>query len=151
MSPDWTEVVFALEGPRDERVRVELHHPDGVENVRPTSPDAWFSVGSRLSRSSAPARPETPKPTRRPSKPPPLTETMTVLAWADEFENEAVRKVFVHIERHGAITEPEVTNFLGSPRAFRTFSREFDVFVTKLPFKVRVESGEGGKRYVKDN
>ncbi|MBI4818905.1 MAG: BREX-6 system phosphatase PglZ, partial [Deltaproteobacteria bacterium] len=151
VSQTWTELFFALEGPRDERARVELHHPDGVETVRAAMPEAWFSVGSRLSR-SAPARPETPRPTRRPSKPPPVeTTTTTVLAWADAFETEAVRKVFVHIEKHGAITEPEVTQFLGSPRAFRTFSREFDGYLLKLPFKVRVESGEGGKRYVKDN
>ena len=40
--------------------------------------------------------------------------------------------------------------FVGSPRAFRRFSLEFDGYLKKLPFKVRVEPGAEGKRYVKE-
>jgi hypothetical protein len=58
--------------------------------------------------------------------------------------------VFLHIEKHGMITEPDVTHLLGSPRAFRRFSLEFDLHLEKLPFRVRVESGAGGKSYVRE-
>ena len=54
------------------------------------------------------------------------------------------------IASEAIVTEPEVTNLLGSPRAFRRFSLEFDVHLAKLPFRVRIETGEGGKRYVRE-
>lgn len=133
MSNDWAEVFFGLEGPKDERARVEAHHPDNIERVRPVTLDAWFSVSGRGAGPVAPAE-----------------EPSTPMTWADAIENESVRQVFLHIEKHGAITEPEVTTFLGSPRAFRRFSLEFDNLVTKLPFRVRIETAEGGKRYVKE-
>jgi len=40
----WTEVFFALEGSADERVRIEVHHGDNIERVRPCVPDALYSV-----------------------------------------------------------------------------------------------------------
>ena len=43
-----------------------------------------------------------------------------------------------------------VAGFLGSPRAFRRFSLDFDENVRKVPFKVRIEVGADGKRYVKE-
>ena len=55
-----------------------------------------------------------------------------------------------HLEKHGVVTEPEVTDLLGSPRAFRRFSLEFDLHLPKLPFRVRIETAESGKRYVKE-
>jgi hypothetical protein len=70
--------------------------------------------------------------------------------WADSISGEGVRKVFVHLEKHGSITETEVTTMLGSPRAFRRFSLEFEAHVEKLPFRVRIEPADGGKRYVRE-
>jgi len=128
----WSEVFFALEGPQDERAQIEVLHPDNLENVRSVRPDHWFTVSGSGASGEAPEV---------------VTEPLT---WADGIENEAVRQVFVHIDKHGAITEPEVTKILGSPRAFRRFSLEFDNHVTKLPFRVRIEVAEGGKRYVKE-
>jgi len=58
--------------------------------------------------------------------------------------------MFLHIEKHGVITETEVTNLLGAPRVFRRFSLEFDTHAARLPFRVRIETGESGKRYVRD-
>lgn len=130
----WVEVFFALEGPADERVRVEAYHPDRIEKVLSASPDQWYSVrGTKAAGSS-----------KAPSAPPPPP------TWSDAIADEGIRKVFVHIEKHGVITESEVTALLGSPRAFRRFSLEFDLHLAKLPFNVRVESGEGGKRYVRE-
>ncbi len=129
---EWTEVVFAIEGPRDERIKIKVLHADNIDHVQPVTLDSWFSV--RGCASVTPAAPVETAP----------------IAWADAIEDEAVRRVFVHIEEHGAITEPAVTNFLGSPRAFRRFSLSFDDYVTKLPFAVSIEPSDDGKRYVKE-
>jgi hypothetical protein len=135
----WTEVFFGLEGPTDDRVRVEVHHPDSIEKVRSAIPDQWYSV------SGTPVGTAT-KTTKPPSIPPPAPE-----GWAGTIADEGIRKVFLHLEKHGAITEPEVTNLLGSPRAFRRFSVEYETYLPKLPFKVRIEATEGGKRYVRES
>ncbi len=132
----WTEVFFGLEGPADERVRVEVHHPDNTEKVQSSAPDQWYSVSGTA---------VAPKPSKPPSIPPPAPE-----GWAGTIADEGIRKVFLHIEKHGVVTEPEVTTILGSPRAFRRFSLEFETHLPKLPFKVRIETADGGKRYVRE-
>lgn len=132
LSESWSEIFFALAGPRDESARIEVLHPDNIEKVQSARLDHWFAVSGRGAGAEAPE------------------EVTEPLSWADGIEHEAVRQVFVHIDKHGAITEPEVTKILGSPRAFRRFSLQFDNHVTKLPFRVRIEVAEGGKRYVKE-
>ena len=127
----WTELFFGLDGDADGRARIEIYHPDNVERVRSATPEQWYSVsGSSKQVASTPPQPPS--------------------GWAGTIADEGIRKVFLHIEKHGAITEPEVTRVLGSPRAFRRFSLEFDVHLEKLPFHVRIETGEGGKRYVRE-
>lgn len=138
VSETWTEVFFGLEGPTDERVRVEVYHPDNIEKVQSASPEAWYSV----SGTSVGVVTKASKP---PSSPPPAPE-----GWASTIADEGIRKVFLHIEKHGVVTEPEVTSLLGSPRAFRRFSLSFEEHLPKLPFKVRIETAEGGKRYVRE-
>jgi hypothetical protein len=133
MDADWTEVFFALEGPSSEAVRLEVYHPDAVEKVAPKPLDGWFDVDWR--RGSA--EPIAPPPER-------------VLDWADALPAGGVRAVFEHLAVHGAITEGEVTRMLGSPRAFRRFSLDFDEHVRKVPFRIRTEPGTDGKRYVKE-
>ncbi len=130
----WTEVYFALEGPSDDRVRLEVHHPDNIEKVRSAKPEEWYSVSGQASA-------------KAPSVPPPTT---TPLSWADTIADEAIRKVFLHIEKHGVITETEVTKILGSPRATRRFSVDWELHLTKLPFIVKTEPGDAGKRWVKE-
>jgi hypothetical protein len=134
----WTELFFALEGPMDDRVRVEVHHPDSIEKVRAATPDQWYSVsGTTPAVGGKDAKPA--------SVPPPPPE-----GWAGTIADEGIRKVFLHLEKHGVVTEPEVTGILGSPRAFRRFSLEFETHLPKLPFRVRIETAEGGKRYVRE-
>ncbi len=48
------------------------------------------------------------------------------------------------------MTEEEMVGILGSARAFRRFSLDFEEHERKLPFRVRIEAGEGGKRYVRE-
>lgn len=134
---EWTELFFALEGPADERARIEIYHPETLADVRSITPEPWYSVSGSASGTTS-------GDTKERDLPP-------LAAWADAIADEGARKVFVHIEKHRAITEPEVTNLLGSPRAFRRFSLEFDLYLAKLPFRVRIETGEGGKRYVRED
>lgn len=130
---DWTEVFFSMEGPRDEKVPVEVFHPDAVVRAAPASPDGRFAVAARkgAARSAAPA-------------------TAGSAAWEGTIEDEGGRKVFLHLARHGSITEVEATRLLGSPRAFRSFSARFDALRAKVPFEVRVETTPEGKRYVRE-
>jgi len=138
----WTEVFFGLEGPSDERVRVEVHHPDKVERVAAASPDQWYAVsGTSVAVPAAKATGSKP-----PSIPPPAAPR----GWAGTIGEEGFRRVFLHIEKHGVVTEAEATNLLGSPRAFRRFSAELDVHLPKLPFEVRTEMTDAGKRYVRE-
>jgi hypothetical protein len=125
----WTEVFFALEGP-DERTQIEIYHPDNVERVSPARPETWYDVvktGGQEAKATA-----------------------TTGTWADQATDEGSRKVFLHIEKHGSIDETQVVGMLGSPRAFRRFSLEFEAHLEKLPFRVRIEPGDGGKRYVRE-
>ena len=81
------------------------------------------------------------------SGPPPSTTSSN---WADQIADEGGRRVFLHIEKHGAIDEGEVIAMVGTPRAFRRFSLEFEAYLEKLPFRIRIEPGDGGKRYVRE-
>lgn len=129
---EWTEVVFGLEGPADERVRLEIYHADNIQNVRSAQPETWYLVSGTA---SSPPPETTPEPS----------------GWADAIPDEGIRRVFLHLEKHGVITETEVTGLLGSPRAFRRFSLEFDEHLPKLPFGVRIETVDSGKRYVRED
>ncbi len=133
----WTEVFFGLEGPTDERVHVEVFHADNLEKVRSATPDQWYAVSGA---SAAVANPASP-----PSAPLPQSET-----WADAITDEGLRGVFLHIAKHGVVTESELATLLGSTRAARRFSQEVDAHLSKLPFGIRTEPAEGGKRYVRE-
>lgn len=140
------DVAFGLEGLADERVQIEVHHPDAVERVQSAKPDAWYSVvGTAVLASTAGGK----APSSRPPGPHP--QLVQSGAWWDSIEDEAVREVFRHIEKHGAITEVELTAKLGSPRQARRFAADFEGYLDKLPFSVRIESNESGKRYVREH
>jgi hypothetical protein len=134
---EWSQLFFALEGPESGRVRVEIYHPDNIEKVEARQLEEWFEVDFRRGASAATVAVSAGAGERE-------------LTWVDGFADAGVRRVFTHLAEHGAVTEAEVTSFLGSPRAFRRFSLDFDAHVAKVPFKVRVEAGTDGKRYVKE-
>ena len=94
----------------------------------------WFQVAGGALPEAAGTAPATPPAT----------------GWQDNFPDEGARKAFAHIEQHGAITEVELTRLLGSARAFRRFSLEFESHARQVPFKVRIETAASGKRYMKD-
>jgi len=162
ISEAWTEVFFSLSGPSDDRVRIEVYHADQLEKVQASTPEQWFSVSGSgggmpaASASAATAASATAPGSGGPAKSTagkgpaaPSSEPASTL-WSDAIADAGLRSVFVHIGKHGVITETEVTRLLGSPRAFRRFSIEWEEHRAKLPFKVRIESNDSGKRYVKE-
>jgi hypothetical protein len=69
--------------------------------------------------------------------------------WLNAYEDEAVRIIFAHLREHGSLSEAECTNMLGTPRAFRRFSRKLEEYAQRAPFDVRVERINQVKRYVR--
>ena len=132
---DWAEVFFELIGAKDERVKVEVFHPDGLEQVTPVSTNSFFDVSGR---GTAPA---TTKPT--------AGAAASEDNWESAIADAGARQVFIHIYRHGSITEVEIIQMLGNPRQARRFARDLETYLSQVPFAVRVESTGSGKRYVK--
>ncbi|MBR8837384.1 MAG: BREX-6 system phosphatase PglZ [Stigonema ocellatum SAG 48.90 = DSM 106950] len=130
---EWVEVVFDLRGQRDERVRVEIFHPDGVEDVVATIPQEYFDVSGSLKTEVT------------------TTQTSTSNDWQDSFEDKTVAQVFLHLQQHNSITETELTQILGNARQARRFALDFEEYLKKVPFSVRIETTNNGKRYVKHN
>ena len=125
---EWVEVFFSLEGPSDERVQVEVFHPDNIHRVQSAVADRLFVVMGRDKGAAVSPR----------------------SGWASAIEDEGARGVFLHLAEHGSITEEEIIRKLGSPRAARGFALKFDGHLKLLPFKVRSEANASGKRYVRE-
>jgi hypothetical protein len=135
---DWAEVFFDLKGDRDERVRVEVFHPDAIEDIDPITLPAYFNVSGSSVGETTPTK-ET------------ATEAVRETDWKESFEDPAIMNVFLHLQQHGSLTEEELSQMLGNPRQARRFSRDFEQYVEKVPFSVRIETTSSGKRYVKQN
>ncbi len=135
----WTEFFFKLEGPLDERVRVEFFHPDNPRLVSACALPTLFDVAGVVRKGEGPRR--TPSSSR-------IAAVST--SWSEQLTDEGVRQVFLHLEKHGAITETEATKMLGTRNAMLRFSRDFEKHAEKAPFKVRIENGADGKRYEKE-
>ena len=125
------EVYFTIVGSGDSKAAVEIYHPDGIKTVQPCRPAAFFPV-DLVKGATAPA----PTVEAEPS------------CWYDNLPD-GVREVFLHIDKHGAITEAETTTMLGNPRKARRFAAQFEDHVKLLPFHVHVESVATGKRWIK--
>ena len=142
------------EGDHPAPVRVEVYHPDAAEQVQTAAPKEFFDVAVRKATTakgpggtstpppseSAPAPASKPKPNPEPAQP----------QWHDAIEHEGFRRVFMHIDQHGSITEADMRQVLGSARSVRIFARRFDGFLALVPFRVRVESTGTMKAYVKE-
>ncbi|HVJ90606.1 MAG TPA: BREX-6 system phosphatase PglZ [Labilithrix sp.] len=135
---EWSTVYFQLDGHAEERVQVEVFHPDGVEKVTPHVVAGWFDVTSKGPRASTPApAPETKAKAN--------TENVVV-----GIDDEGFRRVFEHLERFGSVNEIELVQILGSARKMRTFSREFEELVKRVKFRVRIDTAGNMKCYVKE-
>ena len=145
---DWAEVLFNLVSLQDERVKVEVYQSDGAEDVTPALVDTYFDVaGTKIVAAEEGQRATGQSAITSAAAP----ETASELAtdWQTSLEDDSIRRVFVHIQRHNIITEAELNTLLGSPRKVRRFAADFENYLQKVPFLVRVESTSSGKRYVK--
>src|SRR5690606_1963172 len=113
-------VEFELEGEVDEKVRVEISHPDGVEEEASKLVEGFFEVG-RTRRRSKPERPEpASEPTEplsaEPEPPPVPAEESAAQRWEDSVKDPAFLQVLKVIEERRSINELELHEVLGSPR-----------------------------------
>ncbi|MBI5544625.1 MAG: hypothetical protein HY901_12100 [Deltaproteobacteria bacterium] len=115
-------------------MKIEIHHPEGAERVQLAALPDWFEVDWK----------------RGGAVPIAVQLDERELDWADALADTGARAVFVHLAKHGSVTEAEVTKMVGSPRAFRRFSLDFEEHARKVPFRVRIETAADGKRYVKE-
>jgi hypothetical protein len=129
------ELFFRLAGAADSRVSIELYHPSREASVEPCTLKERFDVVGRVAVAVPP----------RPSQTPPQLES-----WLADLPDAGVRRVFQHLAQHGAVTETEVTQMLGSARESRKFSRQFEQHAASAPFTIRIDSVSGVKRYVRE-
>jgi hypothetical protein len=129
----WVEILFDLKGAIDDRVKIEIYHPDLVETVESLVLKDYFDVAGSGKIDSTETVPQSDSSN-----------------WQDSFEDEAIGRIFIHLQQHGVITEVELTQLLGNPRQVRRFSQNFESYLPKVPFPVRIETTGSGKRYVKD-
>jgi hypothetical protein len=144
LNQDWTEVLFDLIGPEDEWVPVEIYFPEAESKTESVILEAHFRAVGVLPDA---LQEEAEAPTTSTSIPVPIPQSST---WQDSFEDENIRTVFIHLQRHGSVTEHELTQFLGGARKARSFSLAFEEYLKKVPFSVRIETTASGKRYVKE-
>ena len=123
------ELFFRLSGPGDSRVLVELHHPGSLE-VDPCVLDRRFPVTATRAAAADP--------------------TPTPEDWLQQLSDDGVRRCLAHLQRHGALSEAEIIQFLGSPRAARRFALHFDDHARLAPFEIRIQVVGNGKRYIRE-
>ncbi len=174
------KVYFRLSGPEEDRVQVELYHPTAEADVSPGVVEQRFLVSTvgvarpvewtpgaddtptiqerstnTTSKASTPVN--GPRAVKRENSPAPVSAkprsaAPTPSAGREWLKNlpDGAREVFDHIDVHRSLTADQATRLLGSPRALRRFSRNFDEYRKLVPFVVRIESVDGIKRYVRE-
>ena len=130
------ELFFRLTGNTDARVLVEMSHPSAVVEVSPCVLDARFAVSAGNKAAQPP-----PAATE-----PPGGDN----SWLDSLPEGGVRELFEHLAAHGAVTESEAVEMLGSQRKLRSFAIRFEDYAAKAPFSVRIDVVSGVKRYVRE-
>jgi hypothetical protein len=98
----------------------------------------------------APTLPVT-QPSPRPAPPVAAPTASPSPDWAARVDDEATRRVLMHIDRHGAADHHDLLQMLGSDRLARRFAAMWEQHSANLPFRLRVETVGGLKRYVKES
>ena len=130
----WVEVLFDLRGNKDERVRIEIFHPDNVAEIEPLTLISYFNVSGALIKDKSSSE---------------SANLKSNSDWQDNFSDANIKQVFLHLDRHNSITESELNQMLGSPRKARRFAGNLEQYLKRVPFSVKVETTSNGKRYVK--
>jgi hypothetical protein len=145
--PDAVERIFS---------RAWIKTPDGLFALRMFFRTArgWVPPpsGDHTKHSAPPAMDPTPPPSEpKPKpKPKPKSEPTARSPWWQSLAP-GLSQVFAHLDEHGVITETEVATLLGGPREQRRFAGRLDELLVGAPFRVRIESVAGIKRYVKES
>jgi hypothetical protein len=151
-----TVVEFELEGQTDQMLRVEVFHPDAVEDVEPKVVEGFFEVFRN--RRSPKAREVEPSPVAPPaalSAQPsadvaaPASSPGPAGDWKSLIEDAGFREVLVYIQQRRTMNEAELAQALGSARRVRAFSREFDNLMSRVSFSVEIVIVSGLKTYVR--
>jgi hypothetical protein len=71
--------------------------------------------------------------------------------WSVSFAENQHQPLLNHIDQFGCITEAEVIQMLGSPRAARSFTIKLEQYSKLLPFDIKVQPSPSGSRYTKTN
>ena len=125
----------------------------------PTAPVWWSGTTARDNASRATSAPSPssvappsapfpstpPPPSRAPSAPP---DAGSNPAWLTSVKLE-YQQVVMHLHLHGVVTEAEVAEMTGSPRATRRFPRELDKLASVLPWRYEVETIGSVKRFLR--
>ncbi len=130
----WVEVLFDLRGNKDERVRIEIFHPDNVAEIEPLTLISYFNVSGALIKDKSSSE---------------SANLKSNSDWQDNFSDANIKQVFLHLDRHNSLTEAELNQMLGSPRKARRFAGNLEQYLKRVPFSVKVETTSNGKRYVK--
>lgn len=141
-------VEFELEGAVDEKVRVEVYHPDAAEDVTPKLVDGFFDVGRNRRLGKARPGESTPPSARAPSAPLDA-QPAPAQTWGESIADAGYRRVLEIVAERGTINEAELQQVLGSPRRVRAFSRHFDELARLLPFEVEIVTVSEMKAYVR--
>jgi hypothetical protein len=139
-------VHFDLRAEHDDRVALELVDAEDDGRIDPLRLSPFFEVAGR-SPAADEAAPEEPAPADELRGD--LVRGDDLPAWARAFDDEAVARALVHLERHGSLTEDELGRLLGNPRKARRFALRFDRYLDRLPFSAEVRVVGGVKRYVR--
>ena len=123
------ELFFRLAGPSDQRIRVELFHPTGAEEVEAGRTARRFAVAGATLR---------------------VEQAEVDRDWLQELPEGGIRRLFEHLAAHGSINEAEATQLLGGARKLRRFSLQFESYAALAPFSIRIEFGAAGKRFVRE-
>jgi hypothetical protein len=154
-------VEFELLGAFDEKVRIEVFHPDAVEEVVAKVVEGFFDVARtrrapRRSDQAPPPDATSPAPAPlalavapSPASAPAATVAPPTASWTDLVTDDGYRKVLQIIEERRSINEEELQTVLGTPMRVRAFARSFDRLVLLLPFGVAVMTVNGMKAYAR--
>ncbi len=134
------EVFFRISGASHERVQVEVAHPGGALEVEPAVISDWFEAAVHASL---------PRKVQSDIAGPAAAPSIAVTTWLDAV-TPGYRPIYERLATHGVIEEAEVVSLLGGHRLARRFGNDVDKDRPKLPFALRVEQGEGGKRWVRE-
>jgi hypothetical protein len=138
-------IEFEIQGEIDEKIRVEVFHPDGIEDVTPKLVDGFFDVARN--RSLGKARGD--KGSVPPDSEPPKPKSVAPESWSEAIEDAGFRRVFEIIDERRSINESELQVVLGSARRVNAFSRAFLDLKRHLPFDVEIRPANFMKVYVK--